>query len=373
VTGPIPGEAPDRLKPAPLEPARRVLALPRYDRLGPSSRLRFFDPLPWLERAGLAVEVRPFFDDSYLERLFEGRRAPPLDLARWYGRRLSALAGRRRFGLLWIEKEALPWLPLAAERRLLAGVPYALDFDDAWHERYAGSRLLAGKLEALAAGSALCVVANDNLAAWAEAAGARRVLKRPTPVDLERYPHRPPPAGGFRVGWIGTPSSAPFLEAVAGPLRALAGTGPLTLVTIGAAPAGLPGVPEEFRPWSEATEGADLAGLHAGIMPLPDTPFARGKSGYKLLQYMAAGRPVVASPVGENRVIVRDGETGFLAGGPEDWMRALERLRADRALAGALGQAGRALVAERYALAALAPGWAAALADVASAPSRSRK
>ena len=66
-------------------------------------------------------------------------------------------------------------------------------------------------------------------------------------------------------------------------------------------------------------------------------------------------------------------ETGFLAGGPEDWMRALERLRADRALAGALGQAGRALVAERYALAALAPGWAAALADVASAPSRSRK
>ncbi|HYC02756.1 MAG TPA: glycosyltransferase [Azospirillaceae bacterium] len=339
----------------------RVLALPRYDRLGPSSRLRFFDPLPWLAQAGLDVAVRPFFDDPYLERQFAGRRTDPLALARYYARRLRALRDRGAFDLLWIEKEALPWLPTGVEAALLAGTPYALDFDDAWHRRYAGRPGLSGKLERLVAGAALTVTANAHLEEWARAAGARRLHRMPTPVDLARYAPREADGGGFRVGWIGTPSSAAYLAEVAEPLRRLAETGPLTLVTVGAAPVGLPGVPEAFRPWSEATEADEISGFDVGIMPLPDTPFTRGKSGYKLLQYMAAARPVVASPVGENRVIVDPGVSGFLAGSPRDWVAALERLRADPGLRRTMGRAGRARVAADYALDALAPRLADAL------------
>jgi glycosyltransferase involved in cell wall biosynthesis len=183
----------------------------------------------------------------------------------------------------------------------------------------------------------------------------------PTPVDLGRYELRDTDGDGFRVGWIGTPSSAAYLAEAAEPLRRLAETGPLTLVTVGAAPVNLPGVPEEFRPWSEATEAAEISGFDVGIMPLPDNSFTRGKSGYKLLQYMAAGRPVVASPVGENKTIVEDGANGFLAASPAGWITALERLRADPGLRRTLGRAGRARVAADYALDALAPRLAEAL------------
>ncbi|MEE3623381.1 glycosyltransferase [Nitrospirillum sp. BR 11752] len=359
----------------PPRPAR-VLALPRYDRLGASSRLRFFDPLPHLAAAGLEVTCAPFFDDAYLHRLYAGQPVDGRALLGRYRQRLTALGRAGRGDLLWIEKEALPWLPDAAERLMFRGRPYVLDFDDAWHLRYAGHRrapvraLLGRKLERLVAGAALTVVANEALAGWAEAAGACRLLRLPTPVDLSRYQaaaRSEPTAGGFRVGWIGTPSSARYLAALAGPLAALAASGPLTLVTIASAPVNLPGVPEEFIAWGEAGEAAALAGVDAGIMPLPHTPFAQGKSGFKLLQYMAAGKAVVASPVGENRRIVADGVTGLWADSPEGWVQALEALRSNLDLRHRLATAGRDLVAREYDLAVLGPRLGAALAHVARA------
>ncbi|MFC7335220.1 glycosyltransferase [Rhodocista pekingensis] len=352
----------------------RILALPRYDRLGASSRLRFFDFLPGLAAAGIAVRVAPFFDDAYLQRQYAGLGPDRRAVAGRYARRLAVLAGRRRHDLLWIEKEALPFLPLAVERAALSGVPYVLDFDDAWHERYeahpnpAVRRLLADKLARLAGAAAAVLVGNGNLEDWARRAGARRVVRLPTPVDLARYPDRPPPADGFRLGWIGTPSSAAHLALLAEPLRRLAAEGPLTLVTIGAAPVALPGVPEEFHPWSSEAEGALLATLHAGIMPLADTPFTRGKSGYKLIQYMAAGRAAIGSPVGENALIVRPEETGLLPGTETEWLEALRRLRKDPAQCLRLGRAGRAEAAARFDLAVLAPRLAETLRAAADAP-----
>ena len=94
---------------------------------------------------------------------------------------------------------------------------------------------------------------------------------------------------------------------IASPLRAIAQRANVRLVAIGANAAQVAGLPIDVRPWSEATEVAELAAIDIGIMPLPDEPFERGKCGYKLIQYMACGRPVVASPVGVNTAIVRDG------------------------------------------------------------------
>jgi glycosyltransferase involved in cell wall biosynthesis len=90
-------------------------------------------------------------------------------------------------------------------------------------------------------------------------------------------------------------------------------------------------------------------------MPLPDTPWERGKCGYKLVQYMACGLPVVASPVGANRDIVDDGVDGFLAHGDDAWIDALSRLADDPALRHRMGQAGQAKVRARYSLQAAAP------------------
>ncbi len=110
-----------------------------------------------------------------------------------------------------------------------------------------------------------------------------------------------------------------------------------------------------FTPWNEAGEIASVQAMDIGIMPLPDEPWARGKSGYKLVQYMACGLPVVASPVGVNAAIVDDRRTGLLATETDQWRTALTRLIDDPALRQSMGQAGRALAVERYSLQAHAP------------------
>ena len=106
--------------------------------------------------------------------------------------------------------------------------------------------------------------------------------------------------------------------------------------------------PSSFRRWTIAEEATVFARFGIGIMPLPDTPYTRAKAGFKLLQYMAAGVPVVASPVGINRKLVDDSGSGFLAEDPTDWERAIRLLAVDPALRTELGSRGRAFV-ERYA------------------------
>jgi glycosyltransferase involved in cell wall biosynthesis len=111
-----------------------------------------------------------------------------------------------------------------------------------------------------------------------------------------------------------------------------------------------------------------LAGCDIGIMPLADTEWERGKCAFKILQYMAAGLPVVASPVGVNRSIVT-AEVGFLAETPEEWTRTLTLLIGDAGLRARMGAAGRAKVAREFSLTAWAPRVARLLAEAAAKPS----
>jgi len=112
--------------------------------------------------------------------------------------------------------------------------------------------------------------------------------------------------------------------------------------------------------------------MDIGIMPLPDSPWARGKCGYKLIQYMACGLPVVASPVGVNRQIVEHGVNGFLAETDDEWREALATLVADPDLRRRMGAAGRKKVEADYSLQVYGPKVAAMLRDVAQAGRRQR-
>src|SRR5439155_8603473 len=135
----------------------------------------------------------------------------------------------------------------------------------------------------------------------------------------------------------------------------------------------LPGVPTEIRPWSEEHEARDLHEFDVGLMPLTDIPWSRGKCGFKLIQYMAVGLPVVASPIGVNREIVEPGINGFLAAGMPDWEEALERLAADPALAARLGAAGRAKVERQYCVQVLAPRFVEGVREALETPTGSKR
>jgi glycosyltransferase involved in cell wall biosynthesis len=156
------------------------------------------------------------------------------------------------------------------------------------------------------------------------------------------------------IGWIGSPATAHFLRIVAPVLEKLRKQLPIRCVAIGARADQVQGTPFEALPWSESTEAAMLQQLDVGIMPLSDTPFERGKCGYKLIQYMACGVPVVASPVGVNTEIVSP-DVGFLATGEAQWTAAFEALIRDGSLRERLGTMGRRRVRETYSLQVQAP------------------
>jgi glycosyltransferase involved in cell wall biosynthesis len=127
------------------------------------------------------------------------------------------------------------------------------------------------------------------------------------------------------------------------------------IIAIGPKPEQLQHFPIEVRPWAENTEVAEIQQFDIGIMPLADTVWERGKCGYKLIQYMACGKPVVASPVGVNKLIVRHGMNGFLARTDSEWFDALDALCQDAALRKRMGNNGRKVMEQNYSLQITAP------------------
>ena len=338
-----------------------VLALTRYGTLGPSTRVRFAQFRSALAAQGVAVECVPLLADVHLRRLYSGRPRRALSVATAYVRH-AWTAVRRGPDLVWIEKELLPYVPAWVERSLLAGTPYVLDYDDATFHTYDRHpsrlvrRALGRKVQRLMRGADLVVAGNEYLARYARQSGAPRVEVVPSVIDLDRYgPVTPPLEGPFTVGWIGSPGSEQALESFREAASEVASWRDTRLVLVGASPAALPGVDHETWAWSEGSEVDAMRAFHVGVMPLPDLPWERGKCGFKLIQCMGAGRPVVASPVGANVEIVRDGVDGFLASDVASWVRALGRLRDDASLRDRMGASGRCRVESTYSVEAVAP------------------
>lgn len=349
-----------------------VLVLTRYERLGASSRIRFLQFLPMLEQQGFTFEMQPLLDNDYVRSLYGG---PPVgigNLLRSYARRFGALRRRMRYDVIWLEKEALPWLPTWMEIARLEGIPYVVDYDDAWFHRYEShwlSPLLGHKIDAVMRVAHTVVAGNDYLARRARQAGARHVEIVPTAIDLDRYRALPAPAPDdeLAIGWIGIPLNAGYLTLIEPALRAVAAERPINLHVVGAPlPTELAGIPAESFLWTEQSEIARIAAFDVGIMPLHDTPWERGKCAYKLLQVMAAGKPVIASPVGANVQVVRNGVNGFLATTAEEWADALCKLAADPELRRRMGAEARRTVEDQYSAALVAPRLAAILNKAAA-------
>jgi glycosyltransferase involved in cell wall biosynthesis len=254
-------------------------------------------------------------------------------------------------------------LPALLERPLLGrGRPIVYDIDDAFFHTYNRHRsvlvrsLLGAKFQPLLRAAKACICGNSYLSDYvSQFCGNTLVI--PTAVDTGKYhplskTHELAPV----IGWIGSPSTWRYVRPLLPLLRDLVDSGRARVKVVGAGAAAatdsFPGL--ELVDWSEEREIDDVRSFDVGIMPLPDDDWARGKSGYKLIQYMACGLPCVASPVGVNSEILND-DCGILASTIEDWRRGLTRLIDCPELRALMGAAGRSRAQEHYSLAVHAP------------------
>ncbi|NWL19514.1 glycosyltransferase family 4 protein [Pseudomonas umsongensis] len=339
----------------------KILFLSKYSRMGASSRLRFLQYIPALEESGVEVVVKSLFDDDYLKYLYSSGKRPVLRTMYCYLMRLFTIFTVRQYDIIWIEKEVFPYFPATVERLLrFFAPPYVVDYDDAIFHNYDLSshsliRKTLGKKIDVVMRNARCVIAgNDYLAIRAKAAGAKDVVVVPTVVDKDRYlAKRDSACEPLVIGWIGSPSTQKYVVAIRQALLSVCNEFGARVMLMGATPRiveELPEIPVEVLPWSEDGEVDFIRQLDIGIMPLVDGPWEKGKCGYKLVQYMASGLPVVASPVGVNVEIVDVNRCGILADSPAEWESALRKLlgNADQRLD--YGRAGRAAVENKYTL-----------------------
>ncbi|HET9908420.1 MAG TPA: glycosyltransferase family 4 protein [Anaerolineales bacterium] len=342
----------------------RIIALTRYERLGSSSRVRFYQYFSYLRSQGVKISNEPFFSDRYIQDLYAGRSVSLKDLLVAYIKRLAALKQRSAVDLLWVEKELLPMFPAGLEALFRSSkIPYVVDYDDAVFHRYElhpnrlVRRFLKHKIDAVMGHAALVIAGNQYLADRAVAAGAPNVTILPSVVDVSQYLIRQKVTGPVcSIGWIGSPVTVPNLELIRDAINLLHREMDFRIELIGAGTANpFPTIPTTSLAWSEEGELSIGQKFDVGVMPLIDGPFERGKCGYKLVQYMAGAIPVIASPVGVNRQMVEQGRNGYLADSTEDWLLALRELLSNRQKNLEMGLAGRHKAEQLYNLQVTAP------------------
>ncbi len=338
--------------------AVRVLGLALYSPQAASHRVRLSQFQAGLAVHGIQLEIQSLLDDAYLQRRFAGGRPSLLALLAAYCRRLRVLRRANRFDLVIVYGELLPLWPGWLERWLLQ-VPFLYDCDDAFHLKYRQGPLrwllplLGAKIDHIMAAAKAITAGNSELVVHARRFNANVTLL-PSVVDTEHC--RPslaqraaPPDQPFTVGWIGSPSTAPYLQHLVAPLEHLALELPVRLLVVGGPAPAISGLEVTEHPWTLDQELPLIQQFDVGVMPLPDTPWTRGKCAYKLIQCMACGIPVIASPVGANVDAVPP-TCGFFADGSEQWLSAFRQLATNPALREQMGAAARLWVEERYSL-----------------------
>lgn len=334
----------------------KVLGFAMYGPLAASTRYRLGQYIPGLAANGIELSVCHLLSDEYLRQRFQGGRFPLCSVLSGAIARLRDLSRLRDHDLAVVYGELLPLIPALFELAFLQK-PYIYDFDDAFYLKYRTGRLrgfhplMGNKFDDVIRGAHAITAGSRVLRDYAIGLNKKTSIL-PTVVDTTRYLPNLRTRGGtiFTIGWIGSPSTAPYLSELVGPLSALGREGPVRFVVIGAKAPVIANVDVVEIPWREDREVELLNQFDVGVMPLPNDDWARGKCAFKLIQYMACGLPVIASPVGANIDVVSQ-ECGFLAGSADQWLQSLQLLRDNRILRLEMGQFGRTRVINHYSLA----------------------
>jgi glycosyltransferase involved in cell wall biosynthesis len=348
----------------------KILILPLYPEVHPSSRNRVYAYLPYLDEAGIEYRVIPAVDLDTYQRCYNSRSR----LKRWhyhwseYKSRHQASSVAPDYDFIWVQKgySLISWRNIPGWFQQ-SGKPIVYDIDDAvflspparapFYLRWLED---PHQVQHLLSHSELVLAGNRLLAEYTRSLGGdARIL--PTPVDTRRFhPTYEDQDSRVTIGWIGSPATHRCLNSISGIWHRLAQRHKnieiliVSGTTKGIDFQGFGDIPVRFEQWSAENEAQLVRLMDIGLMPLEDTGFQRYKCSFKALQYMASGIPVLCSPVGTATDVVLQGESGFWCDSPQEWIESLETLIESTALRRQMGERGRARAEADYSLDACA-------------------
>jgi glycosyltransferase involved in cell wall biosynthesis len=323
------------------------VALITQGRNVPSTRFRVGQHAPDLQAHGIASTSLDARFGAYAPIR---KAARPIWLSAAVTESLSRVLRSWRYDVCFLQRNLVAtlctWEPLL--RR-----PLVFDVDDAI---FLGPR--GASADRIARRASITICGNQFLADYFSRLGPVEVL--PTAVDTDRFtPSQGTPQSRAVLGWSGSSSGFSYLYSIEPALLRLLERHREAMVKVVAdRPPAFNRLPSDrvvFERWHPETEVAALHDFTVGLMPLADSPWARGKCSFKMLTYMAVGIPVVVSPVGMNKEVLAHGKCGFAASTSDEWVDAMSALIADRDASTEMGQIGRRIAVEHYSRHAIGP------------------
>jgi glycosyltransferase involved in cell wall biosynthesis len=327
----------------------KILALTKYSYEGPSSRYRFYNYQKCFKENGIDMTIKPFFSNSYFTTKNRFKKIFII-LSSYFYRLfiiLQLIIFKNRYKLILVEYELFPFFPAIFEYIFYKrGIRYIVDYDDAIFHKYDMSKnrliktILKDKISYVIKYATKVIVCNSYLEDYAKKYNSN-IIKLSTVVLLDKYKKKiktfqKKDNDTFVIGWIGSRTTSFYILEILPAIKrfvTLHSNVRFDLVGFDESLLSTEDIKKHHLniiKWKEETEVENILAFDIGIMPLHDDPWSKGKCGFKLIQYMTCKKPVIASPVGINSSIVKDGENGFLVKNIDEWFEAFEELYVNR-------------------------------------------
>ena len=311
----------------------KILFLPKYNELGPSSRYRIYQYLDSYKNAGIDVKVAPLFGSYFF---VSNKIIKILGTLFYYFRRFFNLLQVYKYDIIYIEYELFPYFSSVFEKLFtILKVRYIVDYDDAIFHNYNQSNnrlirfLLSNKIDSVIKSANYVITGSPYLTEYVTRLNPS-CIEIPTSVSKKKYEFNSNSKKNtvFTIGWIGSKTTSGNVLKLIPAFETLKDKIDYQLNLIGFDENELKKLTHlntHLITWDAKTEIEEIKKFDLGIMPLDDTPFNQGKCGFKLIQYMGCSLPTLSTPLDANKKINRNGKNLY-AITTEDWVKAIEKV-----------------------------------------------